>query len=77
MKHGYDCKKSDLKDLERFDEIFIRKLLDAPSKTPVVALYLELGLVPLRFVKKARRIMYLHYILSCKEEEMIKKVLRA
>lgn len=40
-------------------------------------MYLELGLVPIFFRIKAKRIMYLNYLLHCKEEDMIKKVLRA
>ena len=52
------------KKFATIDKIFLRKVLQVPSTTPVTALYLECGIVPVNFLIKARRIMYLHYLLS-------------
>ena len=52
----YDLKEKDINVLEQIDEILLRKLLNAHSKTPLEALYLELGCLPLRYIIKARRI---------------------
>ena len=66
--------ESDVRQLESTDEMLLRKFLDAPSKTPIPALYLELGCLPVRFVIKAKRIMFLHYLLKRDKQEMISKV---
>ena len=50
----------------------LRQILGAHSKTAVEALYLELGCVPFRYIIQARRIMFLHYLLNLKENEMLK-----
>lgn len=66
--------QTDLKTLESTDELLLRKLLDAPSKTPIPSLYLELGCIPVRFIIKAKRIMFLHYLLTRDNSTMISKV---
>ena len=63
--------------LERIEQNFMRKLLKAHSKTPIEALYLELGIVPLRFNLMKRRVLYLHDILHRPDEELTKKIVIA
>ena len=46
-----------IKALERTEQTFFRKILQAHSKTPIEAIYLELGVIPLRFHLMKRRIM--------------------
>ena len=36
--------KTDVDELEKIDETFLKRLLEAPAKTPSPALYLELGI---------------------------------
>ena len=45
--------------------------------TPRALLYLELGCLPVRYIVKSKRVMFLHYILSQKEESLIKKFFNA
>ena len=52
----------------------MRQIFGAHSKTPLEALYLELGCQPLRFHLMARRVNYLHYILNLKEDDLLYKV---
>ena len=52
----------------------LRRILGAPDSTCIESLYLELGLIPIRILIKARRINYLHYLIQLKEEEMLSKV---
>ena len=52
------CDK-DIIPLEKVDEALLRGLLSAHSKTPLEALYLESGCIPIRFIIKSRRLMYL------------------
>ena len=63
--------------LEEVDEYLIRKILKAHSKTPKESLYLETGLVPIRFIIKQRRLNYLHHLLTRDSEELINKVYNA
>ena len=59
------------------DKILLCKILETPTSTPTPALYLELGLVPLSFKIKAKRIIYLYEILKRNDSEMLKKVFEA
>ena len=47
------------------------------SKTPVEFLCLEMGCIPLKYIIKSRRIMYLHYLLNRNENDMIWQFLNA
>ena len=67
------CDK-DIIPLEKVDEALLRGLLSAHSKTPLEALYLESGCIPMRFIIKSRRLMYLQNIIKKDEKEMIKKI---
>ena len=44
-----------------------------PSKTPIEALFLETGCIPLKFHIQKRRLMYLHHLLTRSEKELIRK----
>ena len=70
--HNVDDK--DIIPLEKVDEALLRGLLSAHSKTPLEALYLETNSLPIRFILKSRRIMYLHSILQKNESEMVRKI---
>ena len=70
--HG--LRDEDLVPLEEVDEILLRGILEAHSKTPKEALYLETGTKPIRFVVKSRRLGYLYHLLTRKESELISKV---
>ena len=37
-------------------------------------MYLELGLIPISIIIKARRVKYLHYLVQLNENEMLSKV---
>ena len=70
----YGLKVSEIESLESVDEQYMRGLLNANRMTNKALLYLELGVVPIRYIIKARRLNFLHYILSQKEESLIKQV---
>ena len=73
----YDLKETEIRILEQIDETFLRKLLNAHCKTPLEALYLELGCIPIRYIIKARRINYLHYLVKLKNDELLAKFFKA
>ena len=66
--------ETDYKELEVVDEYLIRGILKSHSKVAKESLYLETGLVPIRFIIKKRRLNYLRHILSRNENELISKV---
>ena len=70
--HPLSCNQIEV--LEKIDTNFLRKVLKSHSKTPSEALYLETGLLPIRYVAIQRRMMYLHNILKKPENELIRKV---
>ena len=68
---------SQINQLETVDKLLLRKILKTPSTTPVVSLYLELGILRIGTIIKARRINFLHYLLRRKETEMIYQIFSA
>ena len=61
-----------MRDLEKVDESLLRRMVAGHSKTALELLYLEFGLIPIRFLLMARRIMFLNYILNEKEETLVR-----
>ena len=70
-------KEKEIRELEEIDETLLRRILNAHSKTPLEALYLELGCLPLRYIIKARRINYLRYLANLKEDELLYEFYKA
>ena len=62
-----------IEDLEKIDQILMKRIFEAPTTTPIKALYLESGSYPLRFHIKTRRVMFLHYLLNRGSNEIINK----
>ena len=73
----FNISQKNIDDLESMDKNLLRKILDAPSKTPIVSLYLELGCIPVRYLIKYKRIMYLHHILTRDDSHLLSKVFAA
>ena len=58
--------------MQKCHEMGLRKLLYLPSKTPKRMLYLLTGSVPIEFIVKRRRLIYLHHILNQEEDSLLK-----
>ena len=67
----YSITKKQIKVLEDVDKLLLRRILQAPVSTPGEALYLETGAIPISFVLKGRRLMFLHYMLKLDSSEML------
>ena len=67
----YSLTKKQIKELEDVDKLLLRRILQAPVSTPGEALYLETGAIPISFILKRRRLMFLHYMLNLNESEML------
>ena len=73
----YNVTIAELEKLEKIDEKCIRKFLMAPYGTPKVMLYLECGLLPIRFIIQSRRLNFLQYILKEEKSSLINQFLQA
>ena len=69
----HNVQKKEIEDLEELDRSLLHKILKVPFTTPNESLYLELGIIPIGSVIKARRIMYLYYLLNLEKTEMLYK----
>ena len=67
----YKVTALELHQLEQVDESLMSRGLSAPRTTSSAILYLELGVMPLRFIVMYRRIMFLHYIVNQSETSLI------
>ena len=67
----YALTKEEVRELEDLDRTLLKKLLTVPFSTPGEAYFLELGILPIGVIVKARRLNYLHYILKREESEML------
>ena len=56
----YNFSKNEIEEFESLDMLFFRRLLEVPITTPNEAYYLELGVLPVHAIVKARRINDLH-----------------
>ena len=72
---GYSDK--DIRELEKCDEFLLSKILGCDKNTSNTYKYLELGVVPLRFVIMKRKLGFLQYLLKQNKDSMIYKVLEA
>ena len=73
----YNVTEKEVSSLEKVDEMLIRKIFSAHSKTPIELLYLESGNIPIRFILKSKRVNYLWYILNEDGESLLSKVIQA
>ena len=73
----YGLLKSEIDQLEEIDRMLIRGILEVPSSSCVESLYLELGITPIHVILKARRVNYLHYLATLKDDEMLYRVFKA
>ena len=73
----YALKKSEIEELEEVDKILLRRILGAPDSTCIESLYLKLGVVPIKVILMARRVMYLHYLVTLNPDQMLYKFFTA
>ena len=69
------CTELRISKMERIEQNFMRRILKAHSKTPIEALYLELGYIPLRFHLMKKRVMYLSDIMKREENELTRRLI--
>ena len=67
----------DISRVEKVDVYFLCKILGSHIKCPTEMLYLETGVLSLRFIIAGRRISYLHTLLKRDNTELTKQILMA
>ena len=72
----YALKNSEIHELEKLDILLLRRILSASTSSSKESLYLELGLIPIGTIIKARRLNYLHYLVSQPKQSMLYKVFK-
>lgn len=77
METWYDIKEKEIDEIEKIDRILLRRILNVPTSTPSALLYLEMGVIPLRYILQARRLMFLQYILKRKNDDLLLKFFNA
>ena len=69
--------KPEYQKLESIDEMFIRRMLNVQSTAPKESLYIEPGIMPIRFLIKMRRCMYWWQVVNLDQNELLNKFYRA
>ena len=72
----YNLKESELRQIERIEEGYLRKIFKTTKGCPLSQLYLESGHIPARFEIQKMRLMYLKNILEQSESSLISKFFR-
>ena len=73
----YNLTNANIDELEKLDNILLRKIVEVGKSVSTAFLHLELGTRPLRFIIKTRRIMFLQYVLKEKESSLLSQFLKA
>ena len=73
----YNLTTADIKELEHIDNVLHRRILETPVSTPISILHLELGTLPIKYLIKRRRLLYLQYILKQDKDSLMYKVFEA
>ena len=69
----YDLKESELRQIERIEETYMRKVFNTTRGCPIVQMYLEFSQIPARFEIMKIRLLFLQTILTEDENSMILK----
>ena len=67
----YGITKAEIRLLEQVDEQFTRELFECSNHVATELLYLDLGLTPISFIIKSRKLMFLHHILHQDSESLL------
>jgi hypothetical protein len=69
----YNLKESEIRQIERIEENYLRKVLNTTKGCPIVQLYLEMGHTPARLEIQKNRLLFLQYILQQSDDSTLSK----
>ena len=67
----------DVEGLQRVDQALLQRLVSGHAQIPILALYMDLGVLPLKYILASRQILYLQTILNRGDQELTKKLYQA
>ena len=73
----YGVTQTEIDQLEQVDEMLIRELMNCSSFVPKDLVYLELAIIPIRYIIQTRRLLYLHHILQQDEGSLLYRFFEA
>ena len=68
--------KSDIKRLDKDDQLLLQKVLMTSSKVSRCLVLLELGIMSIEYILKQKRIMFLHHLLSAEDNLISKQIIK-
>ena len=71
----YNLKESEVRQIERIEEGYLRRILKTTKGCPITQLYLEVGQHPARFEVQKMRLLFLKKILEEGDDSTLKKML--
>ena len=69
----YNLKEIEIRQIERIEESYLRKVLNTTRGCPIVQLYLEMGHTPARVEIQKSRLLFMNYILQQTEDSAINR----
>ena len=73
----YGVTRAEIRLLEQVDEQFVRELFECSSKVATELLYLDLGLTPISYIIKTRKLMFLHHVLKQDRKSLVYRFFQA
>ena len=70
----YNLKENEVRNIERIEESFLRKLLKTTKGCPITSLYLQTGQTPARFEIMKMRLLFLKYILEQPDKSNVRQM---
>ena len=64
--------QKDISNLQDPQSIFLRRVMEVPKSTPIAALFLELGILPIQYEIEKRQLVFLKRILDRENDDPIK-----
>ena len=71
----YNISNKDIQNLEASDSQLLRRILGISSKASSCLILLELGLLPVKYILKMKRLNYFHFLLQTDSKCLAQKVL--
>ena len=69
----YNLKESEIRNIERIEENYLRKVLNTSKGCPIVQLYLEMGHTPARVEIQKTRLLFMQYILKQSDDSTLNR----
>ena len=71
----YNLKEFEIRNIEKIEEGFLRKVFNTSKGCPISQIYLEIGQLPARFEIQKMRLLFFKYILEEAEESLLSRFL--